>query len=766
MNREFPIARDIVLLGGGHSHVEVIKRFAMSPLSGVRINLVTPDLMASYSGMLPGTIAGHYSPEQSHIDLRRLCQFANVRLYHSRAEGINWQNSSVLCQGHPAIPFDVLSIDIGSTPNTAPIKGAAEHAIAVKPVSKFLSYWDKIKQQAVAQQSPVRIVIVGAGAGGVELCLAMQHALAQRLAQQGLANQGLANQGLANQGLASDKVSFTLVSDQARVLASHALAVGERLSDLMQQRRIELLTSARVEQINQHQIVYCKANEFGQLDYDVVILTTQAQAAPWLRDTGLTLDENGFIKVNQYLQSISHPQLFAAGDIASLVDYKLAKSGVYAVRQGPFLAANLRRYCEHKPLKPYRPQRRTLALISTGDKQAVASWGKVAMVRQGKRLWQFKDWLDRRWLRRYQELPAQTPMPSVEKKNTQQDVFMRCAGCGSKIPHAVLSNALNTLTVLPRDDVIVGLKQADDAAILTIAAGQRLLQSVDFFPAMLSDPWLFARIATQHALNDIYAMGGQPHSALALVTLPAATVSKQQQELTALLQGANEELTTAGASLLGGHTIESDELIFGLSVNGVLDATQSYRQALAEGDALILTKALGTGVIFAADMRAAASADVVSAAIDSMLMSNQNALMCLQTFGVKAITDVSGFGLMGHLQQLLRPHKLTAQLHRQALPLLPGVMLLFEQGFASTLQPENQKWGQLLMSARNHQLKSDDPDPYWASLFDPQTSGGLLAVVPKPNVQPCLKALEAAGYVQSRCIGTLVEAEQFFLSEE
>lgn len=732
MKPSFPIHTDVVLIGGGHSHVAVLKSFGMHPEPGVRLTLIARDVLTPYSGMLPGLIAGHYTHEQAHVDLQRLCRFADARLYHATASGIDLETRTVQCTGRPPVAFDWLSLDIGSTPTISAVRGAAQHALAVKPVDQFLAAWPGIERRALAQAGDIDIVTIGAGAGGVELTLSLQHRLCRLLDKQGIHRYP----------------RFHIVSESADILPTHAPKVRSKLQRAIGERSVTLYTSTRAEAVT-HDMVELTGGI--RIRADVTIAVTQAGAAPWLRDSGLDLDRQGFIAIDRTLRSCSAERVFAAGDISSLGDSPLPKSGVYAVRQGPVLARNLRLVCRGKHPRRYRPQAQTLALISTGDPCAVASYGSLCL--EGKWVWKIKDWIDRRWMQKYQELPEMgTPEPApgtaAGASGASDSAFaMRCGGCGSKVASPILRRVLDQLGKPSHPDVLVGLERSDDAAVLDIPADQLLVQSVDHFRTFIDDPYLFARITVNHCLSDLFAMGASPHTAQAMVSVPFSEEAKLEQELLALLTGVNEAMAEAGAVLIGGHTAEGPELSLGLSVNGLVERGRFLtKHGMASGDKLILTKPLGTGVIFAADMRAKAGARTVSNALEQMLLSNQNAAQCLREFGARACTDVTGFGLAGHLVEMLRASALDATLDFASIPVLPGARELFEAGLRSSLHAGNAAF---LERVEAGGVSDDD----LATLLDPQTSGGLLASIPGREAPDCIAALHSLGFTDSRIIG-------------
>jgi selenide,water dikinase len=466
------------------------------------------------------------------------------------------------------------------------------------------------------------------------------------------------------------------------------------------------------------------------------------------------VDREGFIAVGRELRSISHPEIFAAGDIASLPDPR-PKSGVFAVRQGPVLAENLRRAAESRPLKPYRPQKRFLGLISTGDTYAVASRGNWSL--EGRLLWTWKDWIDRRFMQRFNELPEMGHdtgpdlgrIADADAIRELSTLAMRCGGCGAKVGSTVLSRVINRLPAQRREDVLIGLDSPDDAAAFEVPPGRIMVQSVDYFRSFIDDPYTFGRIAANHALGDIFAMGAAAQSALAIATVPYGREQIVEQTLFELMSGALDSLAPTGAVLAGGHSSEGAELAFGLTVNGLIAKDALLRKGgMQPGDALILTKPIGTGTLFAADMRGRAKGRWVDEAIQSMLVSNQAAAACLHRHGATACTDVTGFGLLGHLVEMTRASDVDVQLELGAVPLIDGAEQTAAAGILSSLQPQNVR---LRRAVRNPEALATHAR--YPLLFDPQTAGGLLASVTADAASPCVDELRKLGYPHAIIIG-------------
>lgn len=738
-----PVVKELVLVGGGHAHVAVLRRFGMRPVPGLRITLVTRDVQTPYSGMLPGYLAGHYSFDQCHIDLRPLAHFAGARLYHAEAQGVDLAERRILVAGRPPVAYDLLSINTGSRPRSVDVPGAAEHAIPVKPIDEFLERWEALIARVLASRGPFRIGVVGGGAGGVELALATQYRL---------------RQVLKDRDDDPCRLRFVLLTADREILPTHNPGVRSRFRRVLGDRGVEVLTDHQVIRVTAGAV---QADRRVPVAVDAAFWVTNASAPAWPGAAGLAATDEGFIRVDAHLQSVSHPGVFAAGDVAALLDPR-PKSGVFAVRQGPVLAENLRRAALGRGLARYSPQRRFLGLISTGNRYAVASRGRWSL--EGAWLWRLKNWIDRRFMARFNELPRmQTTetgpsfaagLADAEAIRELSTLAMRCGGCGAKVGSTVLTRVMQRLSAGTRGDVLVGLDAPDDAAVLAVPAGRVMVQSVDYFRAFVDDPYVFGQIGANHALGDLFAMGAEPQSALAVATVPYARGRIVEETLHDLMSGALAVLGPTGAVLAGGHSSEGAELAFGLTVNGLADPQTIWRKGgLQPGDCLILTKPLGTGTLFAADMRREAKGRWIDEAITSMVLSSQEAAKSLQRHHATACTDVTGFGLLGHLIEMTRASGVDAVLDLAAVPLLEGAAETVAAGIFSSLQPQN-----LRLRRAVRDLEQSARHPHFPLLFDPQTAGGLLAGVPTKRAGACVAELRRLGYPAAAVIGHIEAA--------
>ncbi len=371
--------KKLLLIGGGHSHVEVLRRFGISPDPTIDITLVSPDRHTPYSGMLPGWIAGHYRFADCHIDLERIARFARARFVQSRVASIDRPRQQAFVEDGSILGYAACSIDIGSTPPIGTIQGAREHAVPVKPVGRFIDTIESLASQA-RQGQQRSVAVIGAGAAGVEVLLSVQY----RLVRESPAS----------------NLSFSLIAASSTVLPTHPDKVRNIFLRMLGERDVAVYTDFHVNTVESGMV---RAIDGRKASADFVVLATGAEAASWPADSNIETDSFGFIKVNEHLQSVSDQFLFAAGDIASATDHSYPKSGVYAVRQGPVLASNLRNVLTNRPLARYIPQKVALALISTGTRYAVASRGR--WVFEGGWVWTWKDFIDRKFMDKYNRVP-------------------------------------------------------------------------------------------------------------------------------------------------------------------------------------------------------------------------------------------------------------------------------------------------------------------------------------------------------------------------
>ncbi|MFK8020852.1 MAG: selenide, water dikinase SelD [Pseudomonadales bacterium] len=693
--------QDLVLVGGGHTHVLVIKALAMRAIPGVRVTLISEQVQTPYSGMLPGFVAGHYAKQDTLIDLNRLCQATGVRWIKGRVTSLDLKSNCIEIDDQASMSFDLVSIDVGSNPGVSNIE-TNHRVMGVKPIASFHRQWQKL-QCSLAEPDKLntrkqQLGVVGAGVGGVELCLALAHRLRS-----------------------SSKHSLNLLFPHKRILPglpASAVSIAEKQLRTMSVQLHSEFKLASVD--NSHAL----ASNGQAVELDHIFLCTDATAPKWPGRSGLECDTAGFIRVNRYLQSVSHSNVFAAGDVASIDNYPRPKAGVFAVRQAPFLVQNFRHYFSGGTMQKVKLQSEFLRLITLGDQRAIACRNGLAI--SGPLVWRWKDRIDRKFMSQFSDLRSSSMQGPTMKNEMKADnsagvMPMHCAGCGSKLGPQRLQHNLASLPTNSQQKLRAAVQSIEDAVVWEPRADYDSVQSIDGFRSFTSNHYIFARITVNHALNDLYAMGARPLHVQAWANLAFAHPSLQQRDHLRLMLGVNDALVENEAVLAGGHSSEGMEDHLGLVVNGEVPRGSSWSKAGAqEGDVLLLSKALGTGVILAANTEAEAPAEAIAAAMSSMLSTNRQVWQQLQTLEPSAVTDVSGFGLAGHLLEMLTDMNLMAELSIDAIPVLEGAEQLAAQGFRSSLYAELEYLLQDCTPAAFFER------PRVQLLLDPQTSGGLL----------------------------------------
>ena len=717
-----PLTRDLVLVGGGHAHALVMLEWAMRPLPGTRLTLIDPNPTAPYTGMLPGLVAGYYQRPELEMDLVRLARHCGARLILGRAEGLDLQAGYVTVAGRPPVGFDLLSLDIGITSDLPDLAGFAKYAVAAKPLGAYADRWETFLEAVEGGQVKADVAIIGGGVGGVELALAMAHRLRHR-----------------------PKRRIVVIETQVEILPNLLTATRARLMKHLNDASVEVITGDKVAEIAEDHL---RLSDGRRVPGSLTLGAAGSRPQPWLARTGLEL-ENGFVTVGETLASVSHPQVFAVGDCAHMMHAPRPKAGVFAVRAAPILARNLRAALAGRALRRYAPQRDYLKLVSLGDRAALAEkWGITI---EGRWLWGLKDRIDRRFMRMFHDLPPMLAVaaPAMAAEGVAEALGEKplCGGCGAKVGPDALREALRALPHTSRTDLQLG--HGDDAAVLQMGSVRQVI-ATDHLRAVTEDPWMMARIAAIHALGDIWAMGARPQVALASVILPRLAEPLQRRMLAEIMAGASEVLSAAGANLAGGHTTMGAELTVGFTVTGLLRDRLLTKAGAREGDVLVLTKPIGSGTLLAAEMQKRASGRDI-AALWPVLTQSQAAASAILTCLARAMTDVTGFGLAGHLDEMLRAGAVAADLELAAIPFLQGAEDLAAAGIASSLAPANRSAlvGRITAVA----------DARAALLFDPQTSGGLLATVPPDRAEEALRRLKDTGY-HAVAIGVIRAADQ------
>ena len=741
MIRETPGNRPhVVLVGGGHSHVQILRRMMMRPWPEARVTVILDIPVAVYSGMVPGFVAGQYRASELEMDVVPLARLAGAEIVLTPAVGVDPESRRVRLKGRPPVAYDFVSFDIGSTVAGLDLPGVRERARATRPISRLVREIGSLSEAFLAHTAdrPFEVVVAGGGAGGVELAFTVRERLLSAARRVGR----------------ETPLRITLLQALPEILPGFPASLAARARHNAAARGISIRTGAMVAAAEAGRV---RLEDGESLHADSLIWAVGAGSLDVFRDAGLPLDDRGFVLTRPTLQTVGDGQIFAVGDCATLEDWPgTPKAGVYAVRQGPFLAENLRRIVAGRPLRRYRPQPDFLTLLNLGDGSALgAKWGRSF---EGRWVMRLKDRIDRKFMRKFQVL---------DDNNTTTDEFSRmdrtameamvCGGCAAKAGQTTLDRALGRL----RDDmgtgpgdgrVRLGLDQSDDAAAFATPRGDIVVSSVDWFKAFSGDLWFNGKVAAANALSDLFATGAAPRYAMALVNLPESETDEQRAEtLYQVLAGARSLLDARGVSLLGGHTTVGPELTVGFSVEGhPIGERLLTIDGLEVGDSLYLTKRLGSGVVLRGVMLGQGRGEWLQAAAAQMVDPNEAAARAAVAAGIRAATDVTGFGFLSHLSEMLRASGVSAELDVSSLPALPGAEELLRQGLRSTAHEQNRN---IVKAVRVEPGASQHPR--FELLFDPQTAGGFLAGVPEARSEEFLGRLQEADIGVVR-VGTVV----------
>lgn len=700
MQMPLPLVKEVALIGGGHTHALLLRRWGMKPIPGARLTLINPAPTAPYTGMLPGFVAGHYTRDELEIDLVKLARFADARIIFGIVSALDPNAKTVTVPGRPDIPFDYASVDIGISSDMPELPGFADHAVSAKPLGPFARRW-----RAFLEGKAGDVTVIGAGVAGVELALAMTHALNGR-----------------------GKVT---VIDSDTALTGVGATTRTKLRAALANSQIDLIEHISVTQVSDNSVTLADGRS---IPAQLTVGAAGARPFDWLANTGLDL-QDGFIKVDQNLRSLSHPHIYATGDCTHLTHAPRPKAGVFAVRAAPTLTHNLQADLTGKPARPFRPQAHYLKLVSLGSKSALADkWGLAV---GGDWAWRWKDRIDRKFMDKLNHLPTMEspPLPSNTALGVSdaQGPKPLCGGCGAKVGSGTLDRVLANLPASPRSDVIS--PPGDDAAIVRFGDIKQVI-STDHLRAFWNDPWLMARVAAVHALNDVLAMGADPQTALAQITLPRLGTALQESWLSEVLDGASQVFAAEGISIAGGHTSIGAELTIGFTVTGLTNARPLSLDNAKEGDALIVTAPIGSGTILAAEMEGKARGDDVAAVLNHMSSPRGDTARTLARHA-HAMTDVTGFGLAGHVAKIAQASNLSADISLSSLPLFEGAEDLAAKGTRSSIWADNR-------AAVDATLPET---PRSALLFDPQTAGGFVGAVPADKVDAVCSEIPTAHHI-------------------
>lgn len=707
---EIPITNDLVLIGGGHSHLSVLMKLSKRPINGNRITLITNEIDTPYSGMIPGYIEGIYSWRDSHIDLYRLCLKLNVRFIHAEVERVSAHEKEIYFKDRPKIKFDVLSINTGIQSNNREIKGAAKYCLPVKPISKLANnFLNKITNFK-------SIAFIGGGAGSVELALAIKKRFLN----------------------INQDIKITIITGKRGLLSTFPQKTKLTSLKTLEKFKIDIIEYKRVLEVKPKQIIL---SDKSMLKIDKAILSTNSMTPKWLAKSDILLTKDNYILVNKSFQT-NYKYVFASGDVIDFNNQNLKKAGVFAVRSGKPLAINIKQFILGKKLVEYKFNKNYLALIGTSKRSAIAT--KYNLTFNSRFFFYLKKYIDQNFIKKFSDFKIRkkftlealkTDVLNIfvkhKEKITDKNDIMQCKGCAAKVPLNALKQAL------PKDIV----STSEDA--VSVPGYPELYQTVDMISSIITDPFLLGKIAANHSISDMVSVNSKITSAMMILQLPLSKTEINSRDLEQVLLGANEIFKTIDCPLIGGHTMigKDKDPIIGFSILGQKQKKIKIvknRRKIKTKDLLILTEKIGSGLIFAGINNYLIDSYFQTDVIKQMIKGNLNFGKISNHLNILSMTDITGFGLANHLLNLIKRDnsKTGLTIYPNKIPLFEGVNECLNKDIKSSLFKSNYDIAQKDIIYKRDKSKLDN------ILYDPQTVGGIAFIIPQEEKYKHFKVLK------------------------
>ncbi len=704
--QEIPINNDLVLIGGGHSHIMLIMELSKRPIEGTRITLISNEIDTPYSGMIPGFIEGMYTWRETHIDLYKLCFKLNIRFIHSEVLEISAINKEIVLKNRPKIKFDVLSINTGIQSSNKTIKGALKYCIPVKPISKLSNnFLTEIKTNN-------NIAFIGGGPASVELALGLQKRFKNT----------------------KSNLKITIITGKNGLLSSFPNKTRKAAKHTLQNSKINVIEKVEVIEVQKDTLIL---SDKTKLKIDKSILSTSAMAPKWIKKSDIILNQNNFIIVNNKFQT-NYNYVFAAGDIVDFNNQNLSKSGVFAVKSGKPLAKSIRGFIQKNIPVPYKFNKNYLSIIGLSNGLAIAT--KYNFTFTSKFSFLLKKLIDQKFVKKFNDLNPDSNyifrnlfkvFEVIFKKNKKNipSYQMQCRGCAAKVDF----NSLKT--TLPKEIITT----SEDA--ININNYPNLYQSVDMISSIISDPYLLGKIAANHAISDIIAVNSKLISALMILQLPFSNSEINSRDLEQVTSGAREVFKLANCSISGGHTMigKDKDPVIGFSVIGEKKSVSNKTpRKLKVNDILILTEKIGSGIIFAGINNDIIDSYYQIEALNQMSQGNINFSKISDKLKILSMTDITGFGLANHLLNLIKRDvgKTGLTIYPDKIPIFKGVRDALSKNVRSSLFEKNfNTVHKELVYDRKTKLIDE-------ILYDPQTVGGLAFIIPQEEKVKQFKILK------------------------
>ena len=674
-----------MLVGGGHANIQVLRELCMKNYHGIHTILISKEYHATYSGMTPGFLFNKFSQQEIDIDLQRLCFNAGATFIKDEVIDLDLKNNQIKPLKYPSIYYDILSLNTGSISNNRNIEiESLSNCINVKPINNLVNQLPKI-DEIISQNNKSSISIIGGGIASYEISFSLK----QRYL---------------------DRIKINIIGDNQLSEKNINQSSRKKLIKIAQQMGIEIITG-RVKQIKSEYLVLTNDKK---IQSNLNLLSTGVSISSWIAKTELLKSESGLIAVNKYLQSQNFENVFVTGDIAEVSDYKRAKSGVMAVRQGQVLKKNLFLKFQKKNMVGFKAQQNWLYLIGTYNNKAILNYYFISI--HSSWSWYLKILIDQRFIRKF-SFPDKKSMKKKLISSIKNSEIMHCQGCGSKASKNSLLNYLekeNEKQLLP------------DASVIEHSS-TKIIQSIDHIKLFSSlNPFDFGVISYLHSKNDILAAGGLIKSLSVSIGIPFSENIAESFFLEYFMEGLKSQANKDNAIIASGHTFQTHEPGITLNMNGQFDL-QSHKNMAQENDLIYLSKPLGTGYLLAAyylNSPLALSQDI-ERLFNFLKLDNQLSYDAAKNNECHTMTDISGFGLASHLGDICKASNLSASINLNNEVLINDKIAILENfestGFANNFQSNSQN---IYIKNSNYLEKI---------LYDPQTNGPMLMAINHNN---------------------------------
>ena len=702
--------KQLVLVGGGHSNVQVLKKLSMIKIKGLHTILISDNFEAVYSGMTPGYIHEEFNKDEICIDLQRLCFNANATFIKDKVVKLETNFQKLELQNYPPVYFDYLSINTGSVSNTRDLKIENQsNCFHVKPISLFIKKFDEI-DKIINLNEKRKIIIIGGGVASYELAFSLKRRYENNLELIIIGNRILSEKNLNSK---TRKRLKTISADLGiKEILGKVISISENKVTLKDGRVIES---------------------------NLNLLSTGAKIEEWLIESDLERDKKGFIKVDENLLSINHKNIFVTGDACNIININRPKSGVMAVRQGEILKENIFLILMKKKLRKFKPQKNWLYLIGTYENYALLNYFFLSF--HAKWCWRLKLFIDKNFIEKFKLKNNPSMSDKYLKIDHEEENKMYCQGCGSKVSKENLLNYLKNNT---------NNHNLSDSSVIHHNS-LKTLQTIDHIKLFSSfNPFDFGKISYLHSQNDILASGGNVNSLSVSVGVPFSKNFIENFYLDFFMQGIKSEADNDKCKISSGHSYQSNEPGITINMNGEIDIVSSKSLA-KEGDLIYLSKPLGTGYLLAAYFSNSnlISSEDFAKLIKYLKRGNRSSVSLARSCSSQTMTDISGYGLASHLIDICLSSELSSELVLNSNLLINSDLNLLNNykstGFFNNLKSTER----YVDIANDHPLKN--------ILYDPQTNGPMLMVIKQLNRDRFEKLFLDQLYIKPIYIGKFIK---------